>query len=119
MSLVELARYASAAEASVVQGRLEAAGVPAWCFDSGMNLAEGVPMLFRVRLMVLDDDLDAARAILGDDVDPVDMPADVEPEWGGADPAGRRKRQMARALFLYIAFFVVLAALLPLVLPRP
>jgi len=70
MSLVELERYADAALAHIVRGRLEAAGIPAFVFDTGMNLAEGAPMLFRVRLMVLDEDLAEAKALLAEDVPP-------------------------------------------------
>ena len=65
--LVELGRYADPMLGAIVRGRLEAAGIPAFCFDSGMNIAEGAPMLFQVRLMVLEEDLDEARAVLAED----------------------------------------------------
>lgn len=64
MSLVELARYASFAEAELNRGRLENAGVHAVCFDGGMNIAEGLGLMIPTRLMVLDEDVDEARAIL-------------------------------------------------------
>ena len=61
MSLVEFARFTSAAEAAIVKGRLEADGVYAVVFDNGMNLADSSGWLVPVRVMVLDVDLDAAR----------------------------------------------------------
>ena len=64
MSLVEFARFTSAAEAAIVKGRLEAEGIAAIVFDNGMNLADSSGWLVPVRLMVLDDDLDAARKVL-------------------------------------------------------
>jgi hypothetical protein len=69
VSLVELDRYADSMLAQIVRGRLEAAGIAAFCFDSGMNLAEGAPLLFRVRVMVLEDDLAEAKALIAQDVD--------------------------------------------------
>ncbi len=66
MSLVELARFANAHEAELARGRLESVGIHAFCFDSGMNIGEGVGFLIPVRLMVLDEDRDEAAAILGD-----------------------------------------------------
>jgi len=67
--LVELDRYADSMLAQIVRGRLEAAGIAAFCFDGGMNMAEGAPLLFKVRVMVLEDDLAEARALLAQDVD--------------------------------------------------
>jgi hypothetical protein len=64
VSLVELARYASFAEAELDRGRLENAGIHAVCFDGGMNIAEGLGLMIPTRLMVLDEDVDEARAIL-------------------------------------------------------
>ena len=72
MPLAELARYSSGVEAQIVRGRLEAAGVHAVCFDAGMNIAESVGIMIPVRLMVLDEDLDEARAILAEP--PLDIP---------------------------------------------
>ncbi len=66
MSLVELARFAYAHEAELARGRLESNGVHAVCFDSGMNIGEGVGFLIPVRLMILAEDRDEALAILGD-----------------------------------------------------
>ena len=64
MSLVELARYASFSAAELDRGRLESAGVHAVCFDGAMNIAEGLGLMIPTRLMVLDEDVEEARAIL-------------------------------------------------------
>lgn len=66
MSLFELARFANAHEAELARGRLESAGIHAFCFDGGMNIGEGIGFLIPVRLMVLDEDRGEAAAILGD-----------------------------------------------------
>lgn len=60
--LVELASYASAIEAAIIRGRLDAAGIDSVAFDTGMNIADGAGFMIPVRVMVLDEDLDAARA---------------------------------------------------------
>lgn len=39
MALVELVRLPNGAEAELLRGRLESAGVHAVCFDAGMNIA--------------------------------------------------------------------------------
>lgn len=62
--LVELIRLPSGAEAELLRGRLESAGVHAVCFDAGMNIAESVGLLIPVRVMVLDEDEAEARALL-------------------------------------------------------
>lgn len=67
--LVELDRFADSMLAQIVRGRLEAAGIPAFCFDTGMNLAEGVPLMMPIRVMVLAEDLAAAQALLAGEVD--------------------------------------------------
>lgn len=66
MSLVELIRLPSGAEAELLRGRLESAGVHAVCFDAGMNIAEGAGLLIPVRLMVLGEDLAEAQALLAE-----------------------------------------------------
>jgi hypothetical protein len=66
VSLVELARYPSGAEAEIVRARLEAGGIMSFCFDSGTNIAEGVGLLIPVRVMVIPEDLEEAREILGE-----------------------------------------------------
>ncbi|BAK68521.1 hypothetical protein SLG_38460 [Sphingobium sp. SYK-6] len=70
MSLVELQRYADPMLAQIVRGRLEAAGIPAFCFDTGMNIAEDAPLAVQARLMVLAEDLEDARALLAEDEGP-------------------------------------------------
>jgi len=67
--LVELDRFADSMLAQIVRGRLEAAGIPAFCFDTGMSLAESVPLMLPIRVMVLAEDLAAAQALLTGDVD--------------------------------------------------
>ena len=64
MQLVEFGRYTNAMEAMMVKGRLEAEGIDAVVFDHGMNIADSSGWLVPVRVMVLDDDLDAARAAI-------------------------------------------------------
>lgn len=64
MSLVELARYANAHEAELARGRLESVGIHAFCFDSGMNIGEGIGFLIPVRLMVLPEQRDEAEEVL-------------------------------------------------------
>lgn len=64
MSLVEVARFASGVEADIVRTRLASEGIMAFCFDSGMNIADSVGIMIPVRVMVIPDDLEDARAIL-------------------------------------------------------
>ena len=66
MALVELVRLPSGAEAELLRGRLESAGVHAVCFDAGMNIAESVGLLIPVRIMVLDEDLAEAQALIAE-----------------------------------------------------
>ncbi|WP_447932227.1 putative signal transducing protein [Sphingopyxis fribergensis] len=66
MPLVELVRLPNGAEAELLRGRLESSGVHAVCFDAGMNIAESVGLLIPVRVMVLDEDLDEARALFAE-----------------------------------------------------
>ena len=68
MSLVELSRHLHGYEAEIIRGRLEAAGIGAVCFDSGVNIVEGAGIALPARVMVLAEDLDQARAILAEDV---------------------------------------------------
>lgn len=63
MALVELARF-SRNEAHIVVGRLESEGIPAVAFDAGSSIADGSWLLIPVRVMVDDEDIDAARALL-------------------------------------------------------
>lgn len=66
MPLVELARIAIGAEAELLRGRLESAGVQAVCFDAGMNIADSAGIMIPVRLMVLDEDEAEARALMAE-----------------------------------------------------
>ena len=68
MSLVELSRHMHGAEAEIVRGRLEAAGIGAVCFDSGVNIVEGAGLALPARVMVLEEDLEDAKAVLAEDV---------------------------------------------------
>lgn len=63
MSLVELGRF-SRNEALIVVGRLGAEGIPAISFDGETSIGEGSWFLIPVRVMVDDEDLDAARALM-------------------------------------------------------
>ncbi|MBA3896733.1 MAG: DUF2007 domain-containing protein [Sphingomonadaceae bacterium] len=64
MALVELGSYPNAMEAAMVRGRLEAEGIDSVAFDGGMNIADSAGWVIPIRVMVLDDDLDAARSVL-------------------------------------------------------
>lgn len=64
MALVELGRFAPP-EAHIVIGRLEAEGIPAIAFDAGSSIVEGsLAALIPVRVMVDDDDLLIAQAVI-------------------------------------------------------
>jgi Putative prokaryotic signal transducing protein len=64
MALVELANYPNAMEAAIVKGLLETAGIDAILFDQGMNIADSSGWLVPVRVMVLDEDLTEALAVI-------------------------------------------------------
>jgi hypothetical protein len=63
MALVEAARFADSFEAGMARARLEAEGIMSVLFglDTNTVFAGGI---FNIQLMVDEDDLDAARAIL-------------------------------------------------------
>jgi len=63
MALVELGRF-NRIEADIVVGRLDAEGIPAVAFDGNASIADGSFLLIPVRVMVDDEDLAAARAVL-------------------------------------------------------
>lgn len=63
MSLVELGRY-DRNLANILVGRLESEGIDAIAFDAGASIADGSWLLIPVRVMVEEDDLSAARAIV-------------------------------------------------------
>ncbi len=67
MSLTEFGLYHDRFEAEIICGRLRAEGLEAMIFDSGLGAAYG--NAFPVRLMVLEEDVKAARAILATDAD--------------------------------------------------
>ncbi|MFV1918512.1 DUF2007 domain-containing protein [Sphingomonas sp. MJ1 (PH-R8)] len=63
MALVELGRFARI-EAQILVGRLESEGIPAVAFDGEASIADGSWLLIPTRVMVDDEDLAAARAIV-------------------------------------------------------
>ena len=69
MALVELAKFYNGFEAGVVRGRLEAEGIECFMFDFDTAL-EAVGFLVPVRLMVDEEDFEAARRILKDGFEP-------------------------------------------------
>jgi len=65
MSLVELGRY-DRNLANIIVGRLDSEGIDAIAFDGGASIADGSYLLIPVRVMVDDEDFDAASAIVAD-----------------------------------------------------
>jgi hypothetical protein len=63
MPLVTLETVFNPVEAEIMRMRLEAGGIEAVVFDAGIASLIG-PGISGVRLMVLDDDASAARALL-------------------------------------------------------
>ena len=63
MALAEVGRY-DRNLANILVGRLESEGIPALAFDGGASIADGSWLLIPVRVMVDEEDLDAARAIV-------------------------------------------------------
>ncbi len=63
MALVEIGRF-DRQEAFIVQGRLEDEDIPSFVFDAGTSIADGSYFLIPVRVMVDDEDVERARAIL-------------------------------------------------------
>lgn len=64
MPLVAVDTVFSPVEAEIMRGRLEADGIPAVLFDTGIASLIG-PGLSGIRLMVDEDDADEARRLLG------------------------------------------------------
>ena len=64
--LVELARFPFAMNAEIAKGLLQSHEIGAVVFDSGMNIADSTAFAIPTRLMVLDEDHHATRAILKD-----------------------------------------------------
>jgi phosphoribosyl 1,2-cyclic phosphodiesterase len=65
MSLVEVGRF-SRNEANIVIGRLDSEGIPAIACDEGASIADGSQFFIPVRVMVDDEDADAASRIIAD-----------------------------------------------------
>ena len=63
MALAELGRF-DRFEAHIVQGKLEAEGIPAVVFDGNASIADGSYLLIPVRVMVDAEDLPDARAVM-------------------------------------------------------
>jgi hypothetical protein len=66
VALVELARFPFAMNAEIAKGFLQSHEIGAVVFDSGMNIADSSAFAIPTRLMVLDEDFDAAYALLKD-----------------------------------------------------
>jgi hypothetical protein len=64
MALVELGNYPNAMEAAMVRGRLQVEGIDSVAFDGGMNIADSAGWVIPVRVMVIEEDLQAARAAI-------------------------------------------------------
>lgn len=64
MSLVEVGRYGRNL-AHIIVGRLEAEGIPAVAFDAATSFTDS-DWLIPVRVMVDEEDLAAARALVAD-----------------------------------------------------
>jgi len=65
MPLVELGRFPRV-EAQIIVGRLDSEDIPAVAFDGEASIGDGSWLLIPVRVMVDEDDLDAARRIVDD-----------------------------------------------------
>ena len=61
--MVELGRF-DRNLAHIIVGRLESEGITAFAFDGEMSMGDGSWLLIPVRVMVDQDDLEAARAIV-------------------------------------------------------
>lgn len=66
MALVEAAKFFTAFEAALARGRLEAAGIVSILFDTNMNWGGFDLGVVPVRLMVDDEDLIEAQAVLSE-----------------------------------------------------
>ena len=66
MALVEAARFYTRIEASLAKARLDAADIPSFLFDMEMNWGGADLGVVPVRLMVDDEDLEAAQDLLRD-----------------------------------------------------
>ena len=66
MALAELAIFHDPMAAEMIRGRLAADGIESVLFDAGLS-SLGLGMMTPARLMVDEDDLDDALAILAED----------------------------------------------------
>jgi hypothetical protein len=66
MALVEAARFYTRIEAEIARGALDAADIPAILFDTETNWGGADLGVVPVRLMVHEDDLEAARELLAE-----------------------------------------------------
>jgi hypothetical protein len=66
MALVEASRFFTRFEASLAKARLDAVDIPSFLFDMEMNWGGADLGVVPARLMVDDEDLDAARALLAE-----------------------------------------------------
>ena len=66
MALVELAVFHSPVGAEMARGRLAAEGIEALLFDGGLS-SLGLGLMAPARLMVEEEDLEAAEAVLAED----------------------------------------------------
>jgi hypothetical protein len=64
MALVELARYTNSFDAGAAASFLNSEGIETFLFDVEMAWV-GMGLLVPVRLMVVDDELERARRLLG------------------------------------------------------
>lgn len=65
MALTELGRF-DRNLAHILVGRLESEGIPAIAFDGETSIGDGSYLFIPVRVMVDEDDLSAAQAIIAD-----------------------------------------------------
>ena len=74
MALVEVARYFTRFEASLAKARLEAADIPCFLFDMEMNWGGADLGVVPARLMVDDEDVETAKAVLAEEIHEGDQP---------------------------------------------
>jgi len=60
--LVGAAEFTNMGEATIAKGLLESSGIPAFIFQD--NRAEGLSMMYRIRLMVKGSDKEEVRKLL-------------------------------------------------------
>ena len=65
MAIVEIGRF-NRNEAHIVIGRLDAEDIPAFALDANASIADGSYLFIPVRVMVDEDDAEAARRIIAD-----------------------------------------------------